>query len=529
MARWRKIGRGLAYALAVVLVLVFAGSAASWVYTEADARKAAMTTTGPYRADRESLGEHPVPAWFQDAKFGVFVHWGLFSVPGFAPTEPYADVLRDDYDRAMLVSPYAEDYANAMRDPSTPTAAFHRRTYGDMPYRGFREIFERETAGFDAERWAEAFRASGAGYVVMVAKYHDGYALWPTSVRNPHAPGWHSERDLVGEVAAAVRAKGMRFGVYYSGGVDWTFQREIVRTLGDYSYAPYGDGYGDYAEAQLRELISRYRPDVLWNDISWPTGQDRLNAVFADYYNQVPGGVVNDRWQTDSLTRRAMGTAPGRAAFDAFFRQLIARDPGIVDRVTPPAVPHADFTTPEYTQYPDKQDFVWETTRGMGTSYGWNRQETDAHYASFERKLFPDFAAAVSRNGRLLLNVGPAGGRGDIPAEQSSRLRAFGAWTSANGSAVTGTRPWDVAAATTAGGLPVEFTRSPGGAVNAIVVGRPSGTSIRIDGVTLPAGPATLLADGSPVTVTPSEGSTTLTFRRDVGGLFSPAVRIGAA
>ncbi len=529
MARWLRIGRGLAYPLAVVLVLVFAGSAASWVYDEVDARKAAMTTSGPYRADLDSLGGHPVPQWFSDAKFGVFVHWGLFSVPGFAPTKPYADVLRDDYDRAMLVSPYAEDYANAMRDASTPTAEFHRRTYGDMPYEGFQEIFERETAGFDAERWAEAFRAAGAGYVVMVAKYHDGYALWPTAVRNPHAPGWHSERDLVGEVAAAVRAKGMRFGIYYSGGVDWTFQRATVRTLGDYSYAAYGDGYADYAEAQLRELITRYRPDVLWNDISWPTGQDRLNAVFADYYNQVPDGVVNDRWQTDSLTRRAMGTAPGRAAFDGLFRRLIARDPGLVDRVTPPAVPHADFTTPEYTQYPDKQDFAWETTRGMGTSYGWNRQETDAHYASFEQKLFPDFAAAVSRNGRLLLNVGPAGGRGEIPAEQLSRLDAFGKWFAANGRTVTGTRPWDVASATTPDGLPVQFTQSPGGAVNAVVVGRPAGTSVRIDGATLPAGRATLLADGGPVTVTPADGSTTLTFARDLTGLFSPAVTIDPA
>ena len=529
MARWRKIGRGFAYALAAVLVLVFAGSAASWVHAEADARKAAMTTTGPYRADLESLGRHPAPAWFQDAKFGVFVHWGLFSVPGFAPTKPYADVLRDDYDRAMLVSPYAEDYANAMRDPSTPTAAFHRRTYGDMPYDGFQQIFEREVAEFDAGRWAETFHAAGAGYVVMVAKYHDGYSLWPTEVRNPHAPGRHSERDLVGEVAAAVRAKGMRFGVYYSGGVDWTFQRDIVRTLGDYSYAAYGDGYGDYAEAQLRELITRYRPDVLWNDISWPTGQERLNAVFADYYNQVPDGVVNDRWQTDSPTRRLMGTAPGRAAFDALFRRLIARDPGLVERVTPPAVPHADFTTPEYTQYPGRQDFVWETTRGMGTSYGWNRQESDADLASFERTLFPSFASAAARNGRLLLNVGPAGGRGEIPAGQLRRLRAFGDWMAANGSAVTGTRPWDVTSATTATGLPVEFTRSPGGAVNAVVVGRPTGRSIRIAGVTLPTGAATLLADGSPVTVAAAGGATTLTFGRDLTGLFSPAVRLGAA
>jgi alpha-L-fucosidase len=201
----------------------------------------------------------PVPAWFADAKFGVFIHWGLFSVPGFAPTKPYADVLREDYDRAMVDSPYAEDYANAIRDPGSPTAEFHRTTYGAMPYAGFQPIFERELAGFDAARWAETFHRAGAGYVVMVAKYHDGYSLWPTKVRNPHAPDWHSDRDLIGEVAGAVRARGMRFGIYYSGGVDWTFQHQVVKTLGEYSYLPYGGGYADYAEAQVREL-ARHTP-----------------------------------------------------------------------------------------------------------------------------------------------------------------------------------------------------------------------------------------------------------------------------
>jgi alpha-L-fucosidase len=100
-----------------------------------------MTTSGPYRAELASLRAHPLPGWFADAKFGIFVHWGLFSIPGFAPTTPFADVLRDDYDRAMVHSPYAEDYANALRDPGSPTAAFHRRTYGALPYAGFQPLF----------------------------------------------------------------------------------------------------------------------------------------------------------------------------------------------------------------------------------------------------------------------------------------------------------------------------------------------------------------------------------------------------
>jgi alpha-L-fucosidase len=511
------VGLGGALALAWV--------AASWRYRSLDAGKAHLTRVGPYRADLASLRAHPLPEWFADAKFGVFVHWGLFSVPGFAPTKPYKEVLRDDYDHAMVRSPYAEDYANAMRDPSSPTAEFHRKTYGAMPYEGFQPIFEREVAGFDADTWAQAFQRAGADYVVMVAKYHDGYALWPTEVRNPHAPGWHSDRDLVGEVADAVRARGLRFGIYYSGGVDWTFQRKVVKTLGDYSYLPYGGGYADYAEAQVRELVARYRPEVLWNDISWPTGQQRLNALFADYYNTVPDGVVNDRWQTDSLVRRVMGLAPARGGFDLVFKRVIARNPKVVDTITPPAVPHADFTTPEYTQYETTQERAWETTRGMGTSYGYNRQETDADYASFEQTLFPGFVSAVAKNGRLLLNVGPAGGRGQLPPEQRRRLEAFGAWLTANGEAVRDTRPYDLAGSRTADGLPVWFTRAPG-RVSAVVVGRPTGTTVGIEGVALPAGRGRLLADGSPVTVTPSGGSTVLRFDHDLDGTYAPAVAI---
>jgi alpha-L-fucosidase len=515
----------LATGLAVVLALTLVWAAASWRYGAVDARKARMATSGPYRANLASLGAHPVPEWFADAKLGIFIHWGLFSVPGFAPTKPYADVLREDYDRSMVRSPYAEDYANAMRDPGSPTADYHRKTYGDMPYEGFQQIFEREVATFDADNWAETFQRAGADYVVMVAKYHDGYSLWPTKVPNPHAPDWHSDRDLVGEVATAVRARGMRFGIYYSGGVDWTFQRKVVETLGDYSYLPYGDGYDDYAEAQVRELIRRYRPDVLWNDISWPTGQQRLNALFADYDNTVPDGVVNDRWQTDSLFRRLMGLPPARGTFDLFFKQVIARDPGIVDGITPPAVPHSDFTTPEYTQYETTRDHAWETTRGMGTSFGYNRQETDADYASFGRTLLPDFVSAVSKNGRLLLNVGPAGGRGRIPPEQRSRLEAFGAWLDVNGEAMRGARPYDVAGATTSDGLPVWFTQTPG-RVNAVLVGRPAGATVRIMGVELPTGRGRLLSDASPVTVKPSDGSTVLIFDHDLDGTYAPAVAI---
>jgi alpha-L-fucosidase len=152
----------LAGVLGVTLALAPVWAAASWRYGALDARKARMTTPGPYRTDLASLGAHPVPDWFPQREARRLRPLGLFSVPGFAPKKPYADVLRDDYDRAMVRSPYAEDYANAMRDPGSPTAEYQRRTYGDIPYEGFQQIFEREVAGFDADGWAETFQRAGA-------------------------------------------------------------------------------------------------------------------------------------------------------------------------------------------------------------------------------------------------------------------------------------------------------------------------------------------------------------------------------
>src|SRR5690606_3899629 len=107
--------------------------------------------------------------------------------------------------------------------PGSPTARHHAEHYGDAPYEDFRHEFEAGLADWDPEEWADRFAATGAGYVVLVTKHHDGYLLWPSEVENPHRPGWHAPRDIVGDLADAVRARGMRFGVYYSTGLDWTF------------------------------------------------------------------------------------------------------------------------------------------------------------------------------------------------------------------------------------------------------------------------------------------------------------------
>ncbi len=478
--------------------------------------------TGPYTPTLASLDAHAVPAWFADAKFGVLIHWGLYSIPGFAPRGDFVEVLKSHYDSAMLVHPYAEDYWNAIKDPSTPSAAFHRAHYGAMPYEGFKPLFMKSLARWDPDEWARTFHAAGARYVVLVAKYHDGFCLWPTAVRNPNKPGWFSERDIVGELAAAVRARGMRFGVYYSGGVDWTFRPRISRTLGDYVNSTPGADYPAYADAQVRELIARYRPDILWNDISWPTDRESLFRLFADYYNTVPDGLVNDRWTEASATSIIMRAKPARFLFDLAVKQAIRTKPDILQDLKPPAVPHSDYTTPEYTQYDEVQARPWETTRGMGHSFGYNRNERDSDYASFET-LFTSFVDAVSKNGNLLLNVGPDGGA-QIPREQASRLEAFGRWLGANGDAIYGTRPWSRAEAITANGEAVRFT-AKGGIVNAIVLGRPRGQRITIRNVRL-GGTGYLVADATPVQMASPATETVLTLAKPLAGDFSPVVAI---
>jgi alpha-L-fucosidase len=183
--------------------------------------------------------------------------------------------------------------------------------------------------------------------VVLVTKHHDGYCLWPTSVPNPRRAGWHSDRDIVGELAEAVRDAGMRFGLYYSGGLDWTFDDRPIGTFADLVAAvPSDPAYGDYAEAQVHELIDRYRPAVLWNDIAWPFGGERLWRLFADYYAAVPDGVINDRWMPRSAVFDLVRTRAGRSVVDRFV--VRSANSG---RTVPPTPPHFDVRTPEYSSF----------------------------------------------------------------------------------------------------------------------------------------------------------------------------------
>lgn len=484
-------------------------------------------TQKKYEPTLESLNAHPIPEWYDDAKFGIFIHWGMWAIPGFAAKGGnISDAFKNDYDRAVAMTPYTEWYWNAIKVPGTPSAEFHKKMYGDAPYQSFKEPFLEGLKHWDPAQWAESFRDAGAKYVVLVTKHHDGFCLWPSKVANRHEKGWTTERDIVGELARAVRAAGMRFGVYYSGGIDWTFNREPLRTISDFMGSMPGGDYPAYAMAQTRELIERYEPSVLWNDISWPTGEDELFELFADYYNAVPEGVVNDRWIHASLRGKIMRLKAARRVMDYFAKRHIRKNPKSIEGVIPAVVPHSDFRTPEYARFADIKKKKWEATRGMSHSFGFNRNDRDEDYAPAEQ-LLSDFVDGVSKNGNLLLNVGPRATDARIPDEQLSRLKIFGAWLRANGEAVYGTRPWTQASAETAEGLSVRFTRK-GEAINIIMLGSPSGSDFRIANVTL-AGEGRLLADGSPVTLRSEGGDLLLSFRVPLKGDFAPAIRVTPA
>ncbi len=211
----------------------------------------------------------------------------------------------------------------------------HRATWGeDYPYERFKDAFNASLPRWDPDAWAEEFRAAGARYVVLVSKHHDGFCLWPSAVRNPRVAGYHASRDVVGELTEAVRARGMRMGLYYSGALDWTFSREPIRSAPD--VLTNGDPspeYGAYAQAQYRELIERYRPSILWNDIAYPAHGGYLRLL-ADYYEAVPDGLVNDRWmQTGEDMQRAMRNPVYRGIATWAARRLMLQsapsDPGV--------------------------------------------------------------------------------------------------------------------------------------------------------------------------------------------------------
>jgi alpha-L-fucosidase len=317
------------------------------------------------------------------------------------------------------------------------------------------------------EQWAGVFHDAGARYVVLTTKHHDGFTLWPSSIPNPTLPKdrQHATRDIVGELTTAVRRQGMRMGLYYSGGYDWTFVPGPIRVPADYqAVKPQSVAYGKYADAQIRELIARYHPAILWNDIDWPKSGDAL-GIMADYYNTVPDGVIDDRF----------------------------------------GVKHSDFTSPEYKKVDEIQTKKWEECRGLGRSFGYNRAEGEAETIAPDELIYL-LVDIVSKNGNLLLDVGPEAD-GTIPPVQMERLRALGAWLHQNGEAIYGTQPWTRAVGASNEGIDVRFTQK-NGELYAILLGKPKQSEVTLIGVAAkPGTPLHLLGYEQPLKWTADGGN----------------------
>jgi alpha-L-fucosidase len=419
----------------------------------------AAQTPAKYEPTLESLNRHPLPAWYANAKFGIFVCWGPYSVPGWAPLS-HPD---HDFDSTEFIrnNPYAEWYYNVMRIDGSATQAYHRAHYGaDYGYyENFIPIFDRTSQQWKPEEWANIFHMAGARYVVLTSKFHDGYALWPTAATNPkYAPNsLHATRDIVGELSNAVQKQGMRMGVYYSGGFDWTFLPGPVQKNEDYeAIKPKSEAYGNYVITQMHELVERYHPALLWNDIDWPKSGKPMQ-VEADYYNAVPDGVVDDR----------MGIA------------------------------HTDFVTQEYRKLDAISPHKWEENRGLGRSFGYNRAEGEAETIS-PADLVALLVDVVSKNGNLLLDVGPEAD-GTIPAIQMDRLKALGAWLQQNGEAIYDTTPWTRAAAKSAEGDELRFTRK-GSDLYVTVLGEPKAHTVTVPALAEAKVKAELLGASKPLT-----------------------------
>lgn len=392
-----------------------------------------------------SLEERPVPAWYTEARFGIFIHWGPYSVPAWAP----------DSDADGFGSRYAEWYWQRLNAPQLKIhrdfSDFHRRVYGeDFRYKDFAPMFRAEL--FDPVVWEAVLRSSGARYAVLTSRHHDGFCLWPSA----QAPGWNAvdtgpRRDLAADFMEASRRAGLRAGFYYS------------------LYEWFDEGYradpATYAQRvvhpQLRDLVQRYRPEILWADGDWeqPDTVWRSEEFLSWLYNDSPVAaevVVNDRWGTNPSGR------------------------------------HGGFLTSEYGKGESGSVRPWEETRGMAGSFGYNRRENLSEYAD-SRSLIHQLIQVVSRGGNFLLNIGPAAD-GTIPVIMQQRLKDIGDWLRVNGEAIYGSSPRSLPEGTT---LPEGvFLTAKGDATYAILTQwKPE---LRLTGIPRPAS-VTLLGYDEPL------------------------------
>jgi alpha-L-fucosidase len=351
----------------------------------AAARPTAQTT---YQPDWASLDARPTPGWWLDAKFGIFIHWGVYAVPGYTTKGNYAEWYQNSLENNL--------HGGKIRD-------FHEKNFGERTYYDLADDFHAEL--FEPDEWAKLFEQAGARYVVLTSKHHDGFCLWPSqeASRTWGFP-WSSDvrgpgRDLVGDLFAALERTKVKPGLYFS-------LYEWYNPLWKFDPARYA---ADHATPQLYDLVRSYRPWVLWADGDWDATAETWQSpqFLAWLYNDSPVRdriVVNDRWGSG-------------VRFN-----------------------HGGIYTPEYQPDMDFEDHPWEESRGMGYSYGYNRAEDAQDYNSAQ-SLVLHLVDKVARGGNFLLDIGPDA-HGKIPPIMQDRLLEIGKWLNINGEAIYSTRRW---------------------------------------------------------------------------------------
>ena len=348
-----------------------------------------------YQPTWESLDKRPVPQWFGDSKFGIFIHWGVYSVPGWTTK-----------------GNYAEWYQNGLQGKDTARQAFHKKKFGDLTYYQLADQFKAEL--FNPDEWAQLFEKSGAKYIVLTSKHHDGFTLWPSKDANRtwgfpwNAMDAGPHRDLLGDLFTAVRKTSVHAGMYYS-------LYEWFNPLWKSDQKRYAT---EHMWPQMTELINKYQPDVFWTDGDWDASEDtwKSKEFLTWMYNESPVKdkiVTYDRWGSGVRFK------------------------------------HGAVFTPEYQPNVDFEDHAWEESRGMGYSYGYNREEDAWDYNSTQSLIY-HLLDKVSRGGNFLLDIGPDE-HGKIPPIMQERLLQMGDWLKINGEAIYNTTRWKQASQWSAG------------------------------------------------------------------------------
>jgi len=398
---------------------------------------------GSYKADFSKLDLHRLPEWFKDAKFGIFLDWGLWSVAGYGQQGYHGNY-------------YPDTYLGYMYEKDGGKMDYHLKYWGnDFERDDFIPLFT--ATEFNADSFAKSCSNWGARYVVPFAKHMDGYCIWNNSYSFRDAVDMPPHRDLLREMYDSFRKYDLKCGFYYT---LYEFEYPVINkdkllirnaeatnapAVSMTGYAPYksdvyknkisgkipvNDYLSQYAVPSLKEVIDKYDPDIMWYDAEWynTTQNNQTNLVTAYFYDQAEGRkevAVNDRLGTDS-------------------REM-----------------HGDFYTSEYNVIIENLDHYWEENRPMGNSYGYNWKDNDSSLMSAE-ELIQMLVRIVARNGNLLLMVCPDA-NGNIPTSQSARLDEIGKWLNMNGEAIYGTRPVAVPAEPSNTGDNIWYTQSKDG------------------------------------------------------------------